>query len=144
MPYPYRARDARWWVRRTKKNRRKGRDLNLTIVRRADGTLLGGVGLHHLEEGGSSAEVGYWIGREHRGQGYATEAVNLLVRTGFSRLGLHRIEARIFPGNLASRRLAKRCGFRYEGRLRDEVKKNGRWRSTLLYSRLSSDSRVDR
>jgi len=100
--------------------------------------------LHHLEEGGSSAEVGYWIGREHRGQGYATEAVNLLVRTGFSRLGLHRIEARIFPGNLASRRLAKRCGFRYEGRLRDEVKKNGRWRSTLLYSRLSSDSRVDR
>ncbi|HKN06118.1 MAG TPA: GNAT family N-acetyltransferase [Thermoplasmata archaeon] len=139
IPYPYTKRDGRDWVRRTRMNRRSGRTLGLSVLRRSDGALLGGVGLHHLEEGGTSAEVGYWIGREHRGRGYATEAVNLLVRTGFRRLGLHRIEARVFPGNLASRRLARRCGFRYEGRLRDEVRKNGRWRATLLYSRLASD-----
>jgi len=139
IPYPYTKRDGRDWVRRTRTNRNSGRALGLSVLRRSDGALLGGVGLHDLEEGGTSAEVGYWIGREHRGQGYAAEAVNLLVRTGFSRLGLHRIEARVFPGNLASRRLAARCGFRYEGRLRDEVSKNGRWRATLLYSRLATD-----
>jgi ribosomal-protein-alanine N-acetyltransferase len=108
-------------------------------VRRSDGEVLGGVGLHDLKEGDPCAEVGYWIGREHRGQGYATEAVSLLVRTGFTRLGLHRIEALVFPANVASRGVMRGCGFRYEGRLRDEARKDGRWRSTLLFARIASD-----
>jgi [ribosomal protein S5]-alanine N-acetyltransferase len=139
VPHPYAQRDGRDWVLRARANRRKGRSLSLTVLRRSDGVLVGGVGLHHLEEGGTSAEVGYWIGREHRGHGYATEAVDLLVRTGFSRLGLHRIEARVFPRNRASRQVVRRSGFRYEGRLRDEALKHGRWRATLLFSRLVSD-----
>ncbi|MGD0588318.1 MAG: GNAT family protein [Thermoplasmata archaeon] len=144
MPYPYRTRDGRAWIRKTTQNRREGRALSLTILRRADRAVLGGVGIHHLEDGGSSAEVGYWLGKEHRGHGYATEAVDLLVRTGFRRLGLHRIEALVFPANASSRALARRSGFRYEGRLRDEVRKNGRWRSTLLYARLASDPPIRR
>lgn len=141
MPYPYREEHAREWVRRTARNRRAGTSLGLSVVRRSDGRLLGGVGIHHIEEGGGRGEVGYWIGSEHRGRGYASEAVDLLVRTAFRRLGLHRIEARVFPGNRASQRVARRAGFRYECRLRDEVKKGGRWRATLLFSRLPSDRR---
>lgn len=139
IPFPYRERDGRDWIRRAAEGRRSGRSLGLMVVRRSDRRLLGGVGLHHFEEGGSAAEVGYWIGREHRGHGYASEAVDLLVRTGFTRLGLHRIEARVFPANLASRRVAERCGFHYEGRLRDEAWKDGHWRAILLFSRLVSD-----
>ncbi|MGA7476391.1 MAG: GNAT family N-acetyltransferase [Thermoplasmata archaeon] len=139
VPHPYTKRDGRKWIRNATAGRRSGRWLGLTVVRRSDGEILGGVGLHDLETGRTRAEVGYWIGREHRGHGYATEAVNLLVRTGFTRLGLHRIEARVFPGNTASRGVARRCGFRYEGRLRDEVRKDGRWRATLLFARIASD-----
>lgn len=139
VPRPYRESDSREWVRRSGRNRRAGRALNLTVLRRSDGTVLGGVGLHHIEEDGARAEAGYWLGREHRGRGYATEAVQLLVRTGFSRLGLHRIEARVFPGNAASQRVLRRCGFRFEGRLRDEAFKNGRWRATLLFARVVTD-----
>ena len=139
LPFPYTEKDARTWVRRAGRERKAGRSLGLQVVRRSDGQLLGGVGLHQFEETFARAEVGYWLGREYWGEGYATEAVNLVVRTAFARLGLHRIEARIYPWNVASRRVARRCGFRYEGRLRDEVRKDGRWRSTLLYSRLASD-----
>lgn len=139
MPYPYRRRDAVEWVRRSRNSRRAGRSLGLTIVRRSDGEVLGGVGLHHLEKGSFSGEVGYWLGRPYRGQGYASEAVELLVRTAFRDLGLHRVEARVFTANARSRRLAERCGFRYEGRLRDEVWKEGRWRSVLLFARLARD-----
>ncbi len=144
MPFPYRRNDARMWIRRTRVNRRAGRSLGLTIVRRSDGQVLGGVGLHHLERGSYSGEVGYWVGREFRGHGYATEAVRVLVRTAFRDLGLHRVEARVFTANARSRRVAARSGFRYEGRLRDEVWKSGRWRSVLLYSCLASDSKVHR
>jgi len=139
IPHPYTARDARRWVRHAAEGRRTGRSLGLMVVRHSDGEVLGGVGLHDLEPGRTRAEVGYWIGREHRGRGYATEAVNLLVRAGFQHLRLHRIEARVFPGNAASRGVARRCGFRFEGRLRDEVQKDGRWRTTLLFARIASD-----
>lgn len=144
IPHPYTARDGREWVARSAQGRRAGRSLNLMVVRRSDGAVLGGVGLHHLEEGSATAEVGYWLGPPFRGHGYATEAVDLLVRTGFRRLALHRIEARVFPGNAASRALARRCGFRYEGRMRDEVRKGRRWRATHLFARLASDPPVRR
>jgi len=144
VPYPYTREDARQFLRRSRKGRRAGRSLTLTIVRRADGEVLGGAGLQRIEDDSARAEVGYWLGKEHRGHGYAAEAVNVLLSTGFRRLRLHRIEARIFPGNTPSCGVALRCGFRYEGRLRGEVQKDGRWRSTLLYSRLSSDPPVRR
>jgi [ribosomal protein S5]-alanine N-acetyltransferase len=144
VPFPYTPEDARQFILRSRKGRHAGRSLTLTIVRRSDGEVLGGAGLQRIEEDSSRAEVGYWLGKEHRGNGYAAEAVNVLLSTGFTRLRLHRIEARIFPGNSASCGVARRCGFRYEGRLREEVQKNGRWISTLLYSRLSSDPPVRR
>lgn len=144
IPYPYTERDAREYVRKATSQRRRGVSLGLTIVRRDDGEVLGGVGLHWLEEEVARGEVGYWLGREHRGEGYATEAVNVLLAVGFTRLGLRRIEARVFPRNAASRQVALRCGFRYEGRLRDEVPKDGRWRATLLFARIATDPPVRR
>lgn len=139
LPFPYTDKDARSWVRRANRDRTMGRSLGLRIVRRSDGELLGGVGLHQLEEAAARAEVGYWLGRPYWGQGYATEAVNLVARVAFTQLGIHRIEARVYPGNVASCRVARRCGFHYEGSLRDEARKNGVWQSTLLFSRLASD-----
>jgi len=144
IPYPYTVRHGRAYVRKARLGRRTGKALDLMILRRPDGEVLGGVGLHRLEEGVARAEVGYWLGKEHRGHGYASEAVDVLLRTAFARLGLHRVEARIFPRNRASRRVVQRCGFQYEGRLRDEVQKDGGWQSSLLFSRLSTDPLVRR
>lgn len=139
IPYPYRRSDALEWIERTTRERRKGRTLSVVIVRRRDGRMLGGSGLHHLDDEGTTGEVGYWICREFRGEGYASEAVRMMLTVGFRSLGLHRIEALVFPRNRASRRVVQRCGFRYEGCLRDEIRKDGRWRSSLLYSRLATD-----
>lgn len=53
-------------------------------------------------------EVGYWIAREHWGQGLATEGLRLLLRE-------HRVRplfARVAKTNPASRRVAEKCGFK--------------------------------
>jgi len=144
LPFPYTEHDGRAWIRKANRDRTAGRSLSLRIVRRSDGELLGGVGLHQLDATAARAEIGYWLGRDYWGQGYATEAANLVVRAAFTRLGVHRLEARVYPWNTASRRVIRRCGFRYEGRLRDEARKNGRWLSTLLFSRLVTDPPVPR
>ena len=139
IPYPYTATDARKDILRSRAWRRRGGDLPLQVNRRVDGELIGGVGLYHLDERHASAEVGYWVGRPYRRHGYAEEATRSLVNVAFRRLGLHRVEAAVFPGNSGSVRLLRRCGFRYEGRVRDEVRKDGTWRSTLWFARLASD-----
>lgn len=139
VPRRYRRRDGLALVRRAHRYRRKGEGLSLLIVRRVDRELLGGVALHHLDTSRDCAELGYWVGRPYRRQGYAAEAVTVLLRVAFHHLRLHRIEARVFPGNRRSIRLLEGSGFRFEGRTRDEVRKDGRWRSTLLYSRLVTD-----
>jgi len=142
IPYPYTIRDARRWLTMNSKNRRGGRALGLLIVRHSDGAVVGGAGLHAFHTESACAEVGYWLGRPFRGHGYATDAVQLLLRTGFGPLRLHRIVALVFPRNRASVRVLRRCGFRFEGRIRDEAFKDGRWFSTLQFSRLASDPPV--
>ena len=57
-----------------------------------------------------------------------TEALQLVLREAFTKLGLHRLEANIQPGNTASIALAKRCGFELEGFSPRYLKVGGRWR----------------
>lgn len=61
------------------------------------------------------AELGYWIGRAHRGQGYATAAARQLVSHGFGRMRLAVAFARCPSANPASARVVEKLGFRFAG-----------------------------
>lgn len=52
----------------------------------------------------------------------------MVVRHAFRELGLHRVEANIQPGNLASIALVRSCGFSKEGYSPSYLKLGGRWR----------------
>lgn len=119
--------------------RTAGRGVSLQIVRRSDGALLGGVGLHKVNERNRTCEIGYWLGRPYRGLGYASEAVRALTAVAFRSLALHRVEALVFPGNRRSEEVLLRSGFRREGVRRGGVQKGGRFRNEIVYSRLRSD-----
>jgi [ribosomal protein S5]-alanine N-acetyltransferase len=79
-----------------------------------DGALIGATGLQHLDDL-EEIEVGYRFLREHRGQGYATEAARAAIRFGFEELGLDRIVAVTLPTNHASRRVMEKCGLSFVG-----------------------------
>ncbi|MFG1674142.1 GNAT family N-acetyltransferase [Micromonospora sp. NPDC049282] len=89
--------------------------------------------------GHKAAKLGYAIGADHWGHGYATDAARTITNYGFQELGLHRITAAIGPDNASSVAVAKRLGMQYEGRLRDHVFTNGGWRDSLLYSILAQE-----
>jgi ribosomal-protein-alanine N-acetyltransferase len=94
-----------------------------------DGAIVGFLNISEIVLGSfKSAFVGYGGVAEFAGQGYMTEAMRLLLREAFTRLGLHRLEANIQPANLASIALAKRCGFELEGFSPRYLKIGGRWR----------------
>jgi [ribosomal protein S5]-alanine N-acetyltransferase len=88
IPHPYSEADARQFVASIHKDE----EVRLGIRLRADGRLLGGVGLR-LSPQQKNAELGYWIGIAYWGNGYATEAAQEMLRHGFEDIGLHRIFA---------------------------------------------------
>jgi ribosomal-protein-alanine N-acetyltransferase len=82
-----------------------------TLVRRAEGRIVGTVGYHDWDRRRRLAKVSYELVPEARGQGLAGEAVVEVLRYGFQDLGLERVLAEIHPDNEPSRRLATRLGF---------------------------------
>jgi RimJ/RimL family protein N-acetyltransferase len=101
-----------------------GAGTTFAITRR--GTLIGVVGVV-LSVPHQHAELGYWLGAGHRGQGYATEAVGGFVRWAFRRWKLRRIHAQVRAGNRASVRVLEKNGFVREGVLRMHLREGGRW-----------------
>ena len=97
--------------------------------RREDDAIVGFLNVSEIVRGRlQSGYLGYGAVAEFAGQGYLTEAMRLLLREAFTTLRLHRLEANIQPGNVASIALAERCGFRYEGFSPRYLKLGGRWR----------------
>ena len=88
-----------------------------------------------------SAYLGYQIGADFAQQGYMTEAIALMLRYAFADLKLHRLEANIQPGNVASIALVKRAGFLKEGYSRKYLKICGRWRDHERWAILIEDWR---
>jgi uncharacterized protein (DUF952 family)/RimJ/RimL family protein N-acetyltransferase len=73
------------------------------------------------------ADMGLWIGLPYHGKGYGTLVVRWMVNYGFTRLRLEKIEASIYTGNLASRRIFEKNGFILEGTIRKATLKRGQW-----------------
>jgi len=69
------------------------------------------IGMTTLVLGDGTAEVGYALHSNFRGNGYVTEAARALVAHAFTQLGVTRIHAEIEPENLASRAVIERLGF---------------------------------
>jgi ribosomal-protein-alanine N-acetyltransferase len=111
----------------------------LAIERREDGKVIGLVGM--IREDPGQAEIGWAIGVEHRGQGYATEAARALMDYGFTSLGLHRIHADASTDNIASWRIMERLGMRREGLLRQAVYEGGKWLDRYIYGMLADEWR---
>jgi ribosomal-protein-alanine N-acetyltransferase len=110
------------------------------IFRPADDTLLGGVTLSGITRGMTqSATIGYWMGKEHAGNGYMARAMTAMVPHAFRALNLHRLEAACLPNNIRSLRLLEKLGFQREGLARGLVCINGQWRDHIRFALLNDD-----
>jgi RimJ/RimL family protein N-acetyltransferase len=86
----------------------EGRELNLAIRRRSDGEAAGWV---ELRLAGNEAEVSYNVTAELRRQGIASRALQAFLTWAAQQIGLRRAYLACHIDNLASRRVAEKCGF---------------------------------
>jgi ribosomal-protein-alanine N-acetyltransferase len=109
-------------------------------VRDRAGGFVGLTGIAGLvRERGSRGEVSYNVVRARWRQGVMAEVLPAVLDHGFRALDLHRIEALVTPGNIASAALLERFGFQREGTLRGHAFWKGRFWDQWLYARLADD-----
>jgi RimJ/RimL family protein N-acetyltransferase len=89
---------------------------------------------------GVQAELGWCLDPMQSGHGYATEAVEALIRLCFERLGLRRVTANCFADNTASWKLMERVGMRREiHTIRESLHRSGAWLDGLGYALLADE-----
>jgi RimJ/RimL family protein N-acetyltransferase len=85
------------------------------------GNALGEVGLKNLDVAAGTAEASCWAHPTHRGRGVVVTALTAVLRFGFGALGLRHVEYQHAAGNDASRRVAEKCGFTLDRRIREGI-----------------------
>ena len=91
-------------------------EMVLAIVLIENDQHIGNIGLHNIHNVFRSAEIGILIGeKDVWGQGYASEAISLLIAHAFRRMNLNRVSAGAVVKNVGSIRAFEKAGFIREG-----------------------------
>ena len=119
-----------------------GQVMDVAVVRKDTGELVGDVVLiwHSAEHRGG--EVGYVINPDHAGQGFASEASAALLDLAFDGLGLHRVIGRIDARNDASAGVLRHIGMRQEAVLIDNEWFKGEWTTEIDFAILEHEWRA--
>jgi len=109
------------------------------IYLRQSGRYIGSCGYEVLHKPWHYAEIGYELARPYWRQGYMTEALRSIIKFGFDRMDLHRIEAQVEPPNEPSRAVLRKLGFKEEGLARERGFWHGRYHDLTQFGLLRSD-----
>lgn len=109
------------------------------VVEKKSGCCIGQIAFFLVDCKNRFAEIEYCIGSEFQRCGYATEAAKAVVRFGFEKVELHKIQISHRSNNLPSKRVIEKCGFTYEGALRDYFFIDGQYFDRLYYSILCDE-----
>lgn len=138
IPEPTPADFPRRWLTRYENGRRDGSSEGFAAVD-GDGRFLGLALAPHIDREGRELELGYIVAPGARGRGVATAMLRLLTEWAFAETGALRAFLVINVDNVASERVAERCGYVREGVMRSIHSKDGVRIDASLWSRLPSD-----
>jgi [ribosomal protein S5]-alanine N-acetyltransferase len=110
------------------------RALELLVVERSSGQVVGDATLRVTDSAVLEAELGYLLAREAWGRGLATELAEKLLEVAFGWLSLRRVSAAVDAENAASRRVLEKLGLRREAHFGQDAYVNGAYRDTLVYA----------
>jgi RimJ/RimL family protein N-acetyltransferase len=102
---------------------------------------VGAVIFISVDESAGTASLAYWILPEFQGEGFGSEAVDLLLEYGFDELRLHRVQAHSLATNEGSIGLLESLGFEPEGRSRERQYLDGEYVDVLRYGLLEDEWR---
>ncbi|HNE27806.1 MAG TPA: GNAT family protein [Saprospiraceae bacterium] len=119
--------------------RRAAEGLEAPFVIRYQGEIAGRIGIYYINKPFRFGSIGYWLGEQFQGKGIIVQSCIGITDYGFNALGINRIEIRCATGNLKSRAVAERLGFRHEGIMRDGELLQGAFIDLHVFSMLKKE-----
>jgi len=133
-----RLEEAQQIIERHQSRFEHGEGIRWGITIKGEHRVVGSCGfswqLHHRY-----AEIGYELARAYWNQGIITEALRAILQFGFETRNLHRVEAEVLLGNVASMRVLHKLSFQEEGVLRERIFVNNHFYDVKLFSLLKSE-----
>lgn len=120
------------------KNQYLSKETNVSLAVVLDSKVIGDLSVWYTGMK-DTVEIGYSFAAETAGKGFATEAMNQLVRNLFHEQRVHRIQATLDARNLASQKLCERIGMRREAYFIQDFWNKGEWTDTMVYGMLVTD-----
>lgn len=138
IPHPYKDGMAEQWINTHAVNFNRNCSLELAIVHKEEQVVIGAICIG-LDTKCDHGELAYWIGKTYKNNGYCTEAAQGIVKYAFEEMNLYRVYARYLGKNPASGRVMEKLGMKYEGLLRQHVKKWGAYEDLIYYGMLKDE-----
>ncbi len=109
------------------------------IIEKKSGECIGQIAYFLVDSNNHFAEIEYCIGSDYQCRGFATEATKAMIAYGFEKIHLHKIQICTKTINEPSKRIIEKCGFTYEGTLRDYFYMDGKYVGRLYFSLLRNE-----
>jgi RimJ/RimL family protein N-acetyltransferase len=141
IPQPYTEAAARSFIARRRADWEGDDERSFSITDAATGAVVGAIARHQRAE--HRVEFGYWLAPWARGRGFATRALRLIADWSL-RESFIRLELFTHPDNVASRRVAERAGFTFEGVRRAwDMDRAGKPQDGVFYVQIAGDTLRD-
>ena len=109
------------------------------IAKKKDNIIIGTCGYSGWNKNRLRAEIGYELSRAYWRQGIMTKALSSVIRYGFEKMQLNRIEATVMLPNIASMKLLEKLGFQEEGILKERGFWKGNFHDLKMFALLKKD-----
>ena len=137
VPYLYTLEDEKKWYENCSA---QNDTYSFAIETLEEKKYIGGCGVNRVDWKNSVVDVGIFIGdKEYWGKGYGTDAMLVLVSFIFKQLNINKIKLQVFAFNERAIKSYKKCGFRVEGVLRQEIYRDGKYHDDIVMGLLKDE-----
>ena len=117
----------------------KGSYFRWAVIEKSSGECIGQIAYFLVDTSGHFGEIEYCIGTRFQGRGYATEAAKAVIRYGFEKINFNKVQICVRPSNTPSKKVIEKCGFTYEGTLREYFYIDGKYEGRMYFSILKDE-----
>ena len=139
MPHPYTLDDAHKKIENAVKQFQTGEKYCFAItLKENENELIGLIDIKNNQKL-SFGEIGYWLDITLWNKGIMTEATQEIVNFGFEVLKLHKIIIKAYTENIGSIKVATKCGFKHEGKIKEVYFIHGKYHDLSIFGLTETD-----
>lgn len=144
LKHPISLKETSLFFDRTLQQMQNNELFAFVAVQKETQTLVGFISSFLVDWLNQKTEIGFWISSPYTGQGYASEAIFLMLDFLFTHCQLHRVCAKTPFHNARNRHLLEKMRFQFEGELSEALLIENSWKNLALYSLLISNYKNNR